>query len=56
MTTPAEQRADYVRALRDEREKYVRLGLKDRVVGVDAEIARAEGRPKGRRAPKQELT
>lgn len=44
----AARRADYVRALREEREGYVRSGRTDRAAQVDAEIARAEGRPVGR--------
>ena len=44
----AARRADYVRALREEREGYVRAGRADRVAQVDAEIARVEGRPVGR--------
>lgn len=44
----AARRADYVRALREEREGYVRAGKTDRVAEVDAELARAEGRPQGR--------
>ncbi len=48
MQAAAAARADYVRALREEREGYVRVGNTGRVAHVDAEIARAEGRPIGR--------
>ena len=44
----AARRADYVRALREEREGYVRTNRADRVALVDAEIARVEGAPVGR--------
>ena len=44
----AARRADYVRALREEREGYERAGKPSRVAEVDAEIARVEGRPVGR--------
>lgn len=44
----SDRRAEAVRALREERNGYVRRGLKDRVAQVDAEIARFEGSPKGR--------
>jgi len=44
----AARRADYVRALREEREGYVRAGKTDRLPDVDAELARIEGRPVGR--------
>lgn len=44
----AARRADYARALREEREGYQRLGREDRVAEVDAEIARVEGAPIGR--------
>lgn len=44
----AARRADYVRALREEREGYARSGRESRVAEVDAEIARVEGRPQGR--------
>mgnify|MGYP000402579185 CR=1 FL=1 len=44
----AERRADWLRALRVEREGYVLAGKQDRVAAVDAEIARMEGRPVGR--------
>lgn len=44
----AARRADYVRALREEREGYARMGNKERVAQVDAELARVEGGPVGR--------
>ena len=44
----ARRRADYVRALREEREGYVRTGNEERVAQVDAELARVEGGPVGR--------
>lgn len=44
----AERRADYVRALREERDGYARRGMTDRAAAVDAELARMEGRPIGR--------
>lgn len=44
----ATRRADYVRALREERDGYARTGRTDRAAEVDAEIARVEGRPVGR--------
>lgn len=44
----ARQRADYLRALREERDGYLRAGLAGRASGVDDEITRVEGRPVGR--------
>lgn len=44
----ARRRADYARALREERDGYVRADRPDRVAEVDAEISRVEGRPVGR--------
>lgn len=44
----AASRAEYVRALREERDGYERLNRPERVAEVDAEIARVEGRPVGR--------
>ena len=44
----AARRADYVRALREEREGYARTGNEERVAQVDAELARIEGAPIGR--------
>lgn len=44
----AARRADYIRALREEREGYAKFGNADRVADVDAELARVEGRPVGR--------
>ena len=44
----ARLRADYVRALREERQGYIQKGLAERVAAVDAELARVEGRPVGR--------
>lgn len=48
----ADQRAAYVRALKEEREGYVKRGLDDRVAQVDAELARFEQAPAKRRAPR----
>lgn len=47
----ADQRAEYVQALRNERTGYEARGLSDRVKAVDAELARFEEKPKGRRKP-----
>lgn len=44
----AAARADYIRALIEERAGYAQHGKSDRVAEVDAEIARVEGRPVGR--------
>ena len=44
----ASRRADYIRALREERDGYQRFGKDDRVAEVDAELARVEGGPVGR--------
>lgn len=44
----AARRADYIRALSEEREGYARQGRTDRVADVDAELARMQGRPAGR--------
>lgn len=44
----ATRRADYARALREERDGYERAGRQDRVAEVDAELARVEGGPVGR--------
>jgi hypothetical protein len=49
--TAAQQRAEYVQALKDEREGLVARGLTDRVKDVDAELARFDEKPKGRRKP-----
>lgn len=49
--TAAEQRAEYVAALKSERTSLEARGLKDRVKDVDAELARVEGKPAGRRKP-----
>lgn len=40
--TAAAQRADYVRALEEERRGYEVRGLKDRIAQVDAELARVQ--------------
>ena len=48
----AQQRGEYVAALKVEREGYVRAGKSDRVAAVDAELERFEEKPKGRRAVK----
>lgn len=47
-------RADYVRALKQEREGYVRSGQSERVADVDAELARFEKAPVKRTAPKRD--
>lgn len=44
----AARRADYVRALREERAGYVMIGRPDRVAAVDAELARVTGDVEGR--------
>lgn len=44
----ARLRENYLRALREEREGYLRKGMADRAAGVDTEIARVEGKPQGR--------
>ena len=49
-------RAGYVRALKEEREGYVRRGLKDRVAQVDAELARFGAAPVKRAAAKRSTT
>lgn len=46
----ATQRADYVRALEEERHALKVQGKTDRVKQVDAELARVKGAPAGRRA------
>lgn len=43
--TPAEKRADYVRALEFELEGYERFGKSDRAAQVRAELARVTGKP-----------
>lgn len=48
------RRADYLRALREERDGYERTGRPERAAEVDAEIARVEGRPVGRSEAPQE--
>jgi hypothetical protein len=47
----AEQREQYVEALKVERAGYADRGMTDRVEAVDAELARFEEKPKGRRKP-----
>jgi hypothetical protein len=42
------RRADYVRALREERDGYARVGKTDRIAAVDEELARVTGAPQGR--------
>ena len=49
----ADERAGYVRALKEEREGYVKRGLTDRVAQVDAELARFDAAPKKRTAPRK---
>lgn len=51
--TPAERRADRVRALEEERRGYEVRGAKDRVAAVDAELRAARGEVKERTAPKK---
>jgi len=53
MPDSAAARADYVRALKEEREGYARSGKTDRVAAVDAELARFEAAPAKRSAPKR---
>ena len=48
----ARHRADMVRALTEEREAFLRRGLKDRAAEVDAELARFDAAPKKRTAKK----
>lgn len=45
----AQQRAEYVAALKAEREGYVRTGKADRVKQVDAELKRFDEAPKARK-------
>lgn len=52
----AQGRADYVEALKVEREGYVRAGKTDRVKAVDAELARFDAAPKERSAAKKATT
>lgn len=47
-------RADYVRALKQDREGYLRSGNKQRLADVDAELKRFESAPAKRSAPKRE--
>lgn len=49
--SPAERRADYLRALEEERGMCVVQGKADRVKAIDAEISRAKSAPTGRTAP-----
>ena len=49
----AVRRADYVRALRVEREGLERVGKTDRVAAVDAELARFDAAPVKRTAPRK---
>lgn len=44
----AARRADYVRALQEERAGYLAIGKTDRVAAVDAELARMTGTVEGR--------
>ena len=52
----AAKRADYVRALRAERDGYARIGDKVRAAEVDAELARFDGAPKKRTSKKPATT
>lgn len=45
----AQQRAEYVAALKAEREGYARTGKTDRAKQVDAELARFNEAPKARK-------
>lgn len=45
----AARREAHVAALREERRGYEVRGLKERAAAVDAELARFEGAPKGRK-------
>lgn len=53
MTDSAAARADYVRALTEERRGYEMAGQTERVAEVDAELARFDAGPKKRTAPKK---
>lgn len=48
--SPAERRADYLRALAEERQQCLNAGKADRVKAIDAEIKRAS-KPVDRKAP-----
>ncbi len=48
----ARHRADMVRALTEEREAFLRRGLKDRAAAVDAELARFDAAPRKRTTKK----
>lgn len=50
----AARRADYVRALREEREGCERQGKTDRVRAIDAELERVTGEPVQRAAAPQQ--
>lgn len=47
----AARRADYVRALNEERDMCERAGKADRVKAIDAELERVGGKPAARQAP-----
>ena len=47
--SPEEQRADWVRALEEERRGYAARGLSDRVKQVDKQLAKFKAAPQGRR-------
>lgn len=47
------KRAQYVAGLKSERDGYLRVGDKVRAAEVDAELARFDGAPKKRTAPKK---
>lgn len=49
----AERRADYVRALNEEKEMCERDGKTDRVKAIDAELKRVQ-KVEGRQAPKSD--
>lgn len=53
MSDAAADRADYVRALKEEREGYVARGMSERAAAVDAELARFGAAPAKRTAPKK---
>jgi len=54
MSDAAAQRADYVRALKEERAGYVMRGLTDRVAQVDEQLARFGEAPVKRTAPRRD--
>ncbi len=53
MSDAAQARADYVRALTEERHGYEVAGKTERIAQVDAELARFDAAPVKRVAPKK---